>query len=356
MARVSSHQQRVAAVLGGPQQDQNSSGQRRNIPKDHAYDPRSLKPMAKAMWAATVSLGHALAAYRHFSRLKSATISPDGLLGGRGYVMPIQDVRQKLYDACEALSSISDTLYDEIQAPHWKPRLAMLDENEVEDIQRFVEESQETLEHPDEEAEERIEEIESENDDDAGSELPNGGAAEGFETRSLRVKEASHAYTYDRRANSSLPVGELSGPRVDHIGPGEGDGPYGSYNPSEDATSDDWGLDEGADGEYDYVSPWDNELRQAQSVLPEDPTETQAWDFGLGYGGRGQALERSNPGADGRGVWGPSSALPGSLAQLQTLPNDDAEPVARSDYYEGPKGNLVQAEDLSTYDYRTYNG
>src|ERR1700743_2705909 len=79
-------------------------GGKRNIPKDHPYDPKALKPMATALWAASVSLGHALTAYRHLSRLKSATISPDGMLGGRGYIMGVPDVRKKLYAACEALS------------------------------------------------------------------------------------------------------------------------------------------------------------------------------------------------------------------------------------------------------------
>src|SRR5262245_35063881 len=86
-----------------------SSGVKRNIPKEHEFQARALKPLSKALWASTVALGHTLTAYRHLSRLKSATVSPGGLMGGRGYVMKLSEMRQKLYEASEALSSISDT-------------------------------------------------------------------------------------------------------------------------------------------------------------------------------------------------------------------------------------------------------
>lgn len=155
-----------------PQDDDAGGGgsNRRNIPKDHPFDSRALKPMAKALWAASVSLGHALTSYRHMSRLKSSTISPDGMLGGRGYVMQVSDMRKRLYDACESLSAITDTLHDEINAPHWQPRLAELDENEAGDIERYVEESQEILEDPEHDAESEAKEIEEENDDVAKDE------------------------------------------------------------------------------------------------------------------------------------------------------------------------------------------
>src|SRR6478736_1684831 len=135
---------------------------KRNIPKDHPFDPKALKPMAQTLWASSVALGHALTAYKHLSRLKSATVSPDGMLGGRGYVMGVPDIRKKLYAACEALSAITDTLHDEITAPHWRPRLAMLDENDAEDIERYVEKSEGILEDPTAESEEEEEEIDAE--------------------------------------------------------------------------------------------------------------------------------------------------------------------------------------------------
>jgi len=118
------HNARVASFPPFPPKNQNApppppgGPSKRNIPTEHAYDPKALKPMSKALYAASVALGHSLAAYREFSRVKSATVSPDGMLGGRGYVMGIRDMRQRMYDASEALSAVVDTLHDEINAPH----------------------------------------------------------------------------------------------------------------------------------------------------------------------------------------------------------------------------------------------
>ncbi len=316
---------------------------KRNIPKDHPFDKRALKPLAKTLWASTVALGHALAAHRHLSRIKSATVSPDGLLGGRGYVMGLSDMRQKIYAASEALSTISDTLYDEINAPHWKPKLAQLDENDKEDVERFVEEAQQYMDSPEDEVAEDEEAIEAENDGDA-------------EPRS-------------KKANSSLPVETVpGGPRVNHLGPGEGDGVFGDYVDIPADPIDDWSMEGG-------VGSPEEEGVSASSSVPDASTEdtaTEAWDFGIGYGARGQGAggysTSSGEGAGHKGVYGPQSGLPGSPSQssgdpavgvdsrinlrkayadlygVGLLPQDVAGLVSRSDYFEGPSGNLVSAE------------
>lgn len=345
---------------------------KRDIPKDHPYDPKSLKPLAKSLWAASVAMGHALTAYKHLSRLKSATISPDGRLGGRGYVMNVTDIRKRLYEACESLSSITDTLHDEISAPHWKPRLAELDENEAEDIERFVEESQGILDSPEEDAEDEAKEIEEENDGPGGtkkdkpakkeelaSKMPSGGDSSPEETPKASTP---HKMREARVANSSLPVSTLpGGPRVEHLD--REDGPPQTDTP----TVDQWGLPSGR--EYDYPSPWDNDLSEtASSGVPDastDSTPTEAWDFGLGYGARGQgAGGYENPSGEGdnKGVWGPASGIPGTPPQSSgdttpkidkalndhkardLLPGDLDIPVARSDYYRGDRGNLVNTQ------------
>lgn len=281
---------------------------RREIPKDHPYDPKSLKPLTKALWAASVAMGHALTSYRHISRLKSATISPDGKLGGKGYVMSVMDIRKRLFEACESLSAITDTLHDEVCAPHWKARLSQLDDNEVEDIERFVEESQGNIDNPESDAQEAEAEIESEND------------------------------SKTKTANSSIPVGTLPGPRVEHL-----DRELDQFTEDLDPK------------EYPYGGPLDRG-RQASSGIPDantDPTRTEAWDFGLGYGAKGQgAGGYANPAAGGKGVYGPVSGLPdgsqgGSLKSLvdrfrksvAKLP--ETSPVARSDYYKGGQEQVL---------------
>lgn len=294
-------------------QDQASS-ERREIPKDHAYDPKSLKPLAKTLWAASVAMGHALTSYRHLTRLKSSTISPDGKLGGKGYVMSITDLRKRLYEACESLSAITDTLHDEICGPHWKPRLAQLDENDAEDVERFIEESKGILDNPEEDAAENEREIEEENDGPSKK---------------------------SKKANSSIPVGTLPGPRVEHL-----DRELDTY------------VDAWVDPkEYVYPNPW-GDNKQAGSSVPDantDPTPTEAWDFGLGYGAEGQgAGDYANPTSEGKGVWGPASGLPGSpptssgdnTPTVERKLNDKAAAKSLADRFRSKKARFITEQEV----------
>lgn len=436
---------------------------KRDIPKDHPFDPKSLKPLVQTLWSLSVSLGHALTAHRQFSRLKSVSFSPDGLIGGRGYVMGIKDVRTQLHQASEAISAVCDTLFDEINAPHWKPKLSQLEKSD-DDFIKLLEDAKGYMDDPEGEAEEDMEEVESrpaswsrfkKEEDSLGSKMPNGGDigndSQGPNPASAhrpQLKQSSYTYCrtaapYDQSvlgippdyiddmdeierrelafesmmrgvdilqaaaaafeselpssdrstllnstrkiqeivrrrltANSSVSPSELSGPRVDHLDRGEQTGPYGSYNKDEPLTDDGWGMDEGAGSGYAYRSEWDNNLSErtaetdqwGASAMPNDSdTRTEGYDFGIGFGNGNDAHGQgaggyANPDSSGKGVYGPRAELPGTPAQkcrntgtesieqstsgmgLPTtasarLPNDFDEPVARSDYYAGPKGN-----------------
>lgn len=390
---------------------------KRAIPQNYDYDPQAMKPLAKMLWALSVSLGHAMTAHRQFTKLKSATISPDGLIGGRGYVMSVKDVRKALHEACEAISAVSDTVHDELHAPHWRPKLAELEKNDLESLERLVGDAERILEDPegttsDDEPEdmEKAEQsgpradLEAGGDSEAGgSEMPDGDDLADSKPDLSQPKQAS-SYAY-RRANSSLPVETMPGPRVDHLDRGDVDqtGPFGSYNSDEPMSlSDSWSRNDGgrAPGEYDYESEWDNELldktaqvltvervaaRFAASMVPDsitDNTPTQGYDFGIGMGdgndAHGQGVgDYGTVDSDGKGVYSPSSEMPddpsGKLHDDETsdttpmvelsvgqssmpkhatwktgskLPNDDEPPVARSDYYEGDKGNVVNSSEL----------
>jgi hypothetical protein len=356
---------------------------KRSIPSGHAYDPRALKPLSKMLWAMSVSLGHALTAYRQFTKLKSVTISPDGKLGGRGYVMTVVDVRKKLYEACEALSAISDTIHDEVNGPHWKPQLSQLDENDREDVQRFIDESQGLLDNPGEEAEKEMDAIEHENDakwdkspkgehdDEPRSDVPGGGNHTTEESIFRPAEKTASVHAWKVCADSSVAPSTLPGPRVEHIGPSEEDNPFGAFNENDDPDPDDWA----AKGGTGFSSEWSakSDHRTADSTIPTETdvdTPTDADDFGIGYGQTGKGSKGYGTRApDGRGVFGPASDLPsdpgGALRDRENsdaettqgianrevgiftaseLPNDFEPPVARSDYYHGPKGNTVSGQ------------
>ncbi len=92
---------------------------KREPTKDFEYDQKHLKPIAKSLRATNSALGFTMSAYNEFVKMASRHVSGDGLLGGKGYVQKISDMRRQYMNVLEALSAMSDTLRDEVSAPHW---------------------------------------------------------------------------------------------------------------------------------------------------------------------------------------------------------------------------------------------
>jgi hypothetical protein len=315
-AGVAAQPERPDRASSGP-----STTMRRAIPKDFDYDPQALKPLARMLWTLSISLGHAMSAHREFTKLKSATISPDGLIGGRGYVMSVKDVRGALHDACEAISSVSDTIHDELHAPHWRPKLGELESQDVEGVERLVGDAERVLENPEDESfvedglnkaeesgeqaeleegevnnpesdqrfhpppppasmkkkddDEEDEDEEDEDEDEEGAGVPD--ARDMPDSESAKVKTASWvdpmiARIANRFANSSIPVETMSGgPRVQHMDRADTDqtGPFGSYNQDEPPSmKDEWSREDGAGKDYLYESEWENALPDKSAAWP----------------------------------------------------------------------------------------
>lgn len=66
-----------------------------------------------------LSLGTLSKALEEVNSVNSDAISPDGKLGGRGYVMSVRDIKQKLVEMITELSNIRDTFTDELKNPGW---------------------------------------------------------------------------------------------------------------------------------------------------------------------------------------------------------------------------------------------
>lgn len=115
--------------------------------EDFTYQSKQLKPLAQVLWSLTCSMGHLLSGHGKFNRIKSRSISPDGQLGGKGYIQQISQMRKDLAECVEKLSSITDTLFDELQAPHWNPR-ERLTEEELEEFDEILEDSRKINEDP----------------------------------------------------------------------------------------------------------------------------------------------------------------------------------------------------------------
>lgn len=124
----------------------------RELVSDFKWDSSEQKMLARILRSATASLGHAISAQNNFARIKSRKVSPDGRLGGKGYIMKVMDIRRQFFNIVEALSAIIDTLYDEVNAPHWS-----LNSRDPE-TDRILEHTDEIKDNPEAWAKEEIEE------------------------------------------------------------------------------------------------------------------------------------------------------------------------------------------------------
>jgi len=125
---------------------------------DFNYSPKNLKPLARALRSTLAGLGHVLSAYNVFAKTKSARVSPDGSLGGKGFIQKISDMRRQFMNCVESLSALSDTLYDEVNAPHWSVLSRQEDSEQKREVQEMIEDVEEIRSDPEEWAEEQIEE------------------------------------------------------------------------------------------------------------------------------------------------------------------------------------------------------
>lgn len=130
----------------------------RKIGDDFNYSPKNLKPLAKVLRASLAALGHVLSAYNVFAKVKSARVSPDGNLGGKGYIQKIQDMRKQYMNIVEALSALTDTLYDETNAPHWAAVSRQEDPETRREITELIRDAEQIRDDPQEWAEEELEE------------------------------------------------------------------------------------------------------------------------------------------------------------------------------------------------------
>jgi hypothetical protein len=109
-------------------------------------------------------MGHAMSAYNVFTKIKSADISPDGSLGGKGYIQKIAEMRRAYMNVVEALSALSDTIYDEIRAPHWAAVSRQGDPQEREEVEQIVGDALEIKDDPEGWAEDQEEAMDEENE------------------------------------------------------------------------------------------------------------------------------------------------------------------------------------------------
>lgn len=112
------------------------------------YKIKQAEPLALTLRATLMALGHASSAQNIFVKIKSAEISPDGALGGRGYIQKIADMRRQYMNVVEALSALSDTIHDELKAPHWHPDAEHGGPRERDEVQQILSDADQIQKDP----------------------------------------------------------------------------------------------------------------------------------------------------------------------------------------------------------------
>lgn len=120
----------------------------RDIDEQFVFNAKHLKPIALTLRSSLMALGHVASAYTRFTKIKSSNVSPDGNLGGKGYIQKIADMRRQLVNCVEALSSLTDTIYDELHAPHWNPAEDTMTPRDREEVKEIVQEAEEIKDDP----------------------------------------------------------------------------------------------------------------------------------------------------------------------------------------------------------------
>lgn len=123
-----------------------SSGEMRRNLEGFNYDTSKATTLKKALHNLNVSLGTLLSAMKDLSLLRGSEITPDGMIGGRGFIMPFKDIKSKIASSIDDLSNITDSIADELTNPKWG-----LSSDEKKKVKDEKEEIQEEIEEVEEE-------------------------------------------------------------------------------------------------------------------------------------------------------------------------------------------------------------
>jgi hypothetical protein len=161
---------KYAASKAKPAEKKQNSSDARDI-GDFEYDKTKSKVLKKALHNISVSVGTLLAAMKDLAMLRGSDITPDGRLGGKGFIMPFKDIKSTINTAISELSDITDTLADELTNPRWG-----ISNKEVNTIKKEQEKAEEkadsVLDKEPESKEESPEESEDDKVEDTEEEKP----------------------------------------------------------------------------------------------------------------------------------------------------------------------------------------
>jgi hypothetical protein len=143
-----------------------AGAQKREIPDDFKYNAKKLKHLKHVLHNVTVALGTLTSSLNELSRVKGRDLSPDGLLGGKGYIMSFKEIKQLINGSVHELSNIADCIADELTNPRWDAK----DDKEVKKLLKQKEDVEEQVQDIDPNEESSEEQDQEEQDQEELSE------------------------------------------------------------------------------------------------------------------------------------------------------------------------------------------
>jgi hypothetical protein len=105
------------------------------------YNKSKAKILKNSLHNLNVALGTLIAAQKDLAILRGSDITPDGKIGGRGFIMEFREIKTFISDSILNLSNVTDSIADELTNPHWglKEKEVELVEKEQEVVDEKVE-------------------------------------------------------------------------------------------------------------------------------------------------------------------------------------------------------------------------
>lgn len=152
---------KTAAVESRKDKKNTGKGELRRELEGFEYDKSKAKVLKDALHNINVSLGTLMAAMKQLSMLRGSDITPDGRIGGRGFIMEFKEMKRGISDAVSSLSDVTDSLADELKNPGWG-----LTDAERRKVERVIQETEDL----EEEVDDIVEETEPEKSEESDQE------------------------------------------------------------------------------------------------------------------------------------------------------------------------------------------
>jgi hypothetical protein len=111
------------------------------------FDKSKAKILKDALHNMNVALGTLISAMKDLSILRGSDITPDGKIGGRGFIMEFKEVKSTINRVVEDLSNVTDSIADELTNPKWglKDKEIKVVEKEKEKVEEEKDDANEDI-------------------------------------------------------------------------------------------------------------------------------------------------------------------------------------------------------------------